>query len=149
MTTPDQIVSQARSLVGAEYRHLGRGPLAYDCLGVVLEVCHRLDLVAVDFDFTNYTQRVADYELQQHLEASTYLEKLSSWREAQSADILLQRFHSALPASHLILITMRQGDALWGVHASNRGAARRVIEQRIAHLERNVSAYRLKEVARG
>jgi hypothetical protein len=45
----------------------------------------------------------------------------------------------------LIVITMSHAGALWGVHAGRRG----VVEQRIAHQERNVAAFRLKEVARG
>lgn len=145
MTTPEQIIASARALVGAAYRHRGRGPVGYDCLGVVLKTGWATGLVPQSFDFTNYTQNVADYELQQQLEASPYVAKLSSWQAAQPADILLQRFHSALPASHLIVISRRLGDALWGVHASRRG----VVEQRIAHLERNVAAYKLIEVAHG
>jgi cell wall-associated NlpC family hydrolase len=141
----DAIVAHARSLIGFPYRHLGRGPIAFDCLGLVLAVCKRAGVVDPGFDFTNYTQNVADYQLQQYLEASHYLEKLPSWHEAQPADILLQRFHSALPASHLIVISKREGPAMWGVHAARRA----VLEQRIAHVERNVAAYRLKEVARG
>lgn len=99
------------------------------------------------FDFTGYTQNVADYELEQHLDASPFVERLSTWSEAQPADILLQRFHNSLPASHLILITQRAGDSLWGVHAALRLGG--VVEQRIAHLERNRAAYRLKEVVHG
>lgn len=147
MTTPENIVAIVRSLRGAQYRHHGRGPFAYDCLGVLLKALWCTGLAPASFNFTNYTQNVADYELQHHLEASPYVARLSNWREAQPADILLQRFYSALPASHLIVISMRQADALWGVHASNRSGF--VVEQRIAHLERNVAAYRLKEVARG
>lgn len=147
MTIAEHIVAQARQLVGVEYRHLGRGPFAFDCLGLVLEVLKRLELMAADFDFTDYTTNVADYELQQHLEASPYLERLPTWHTALPADILLQRFHTNLPASHLLLVTARRRDALWAVHASNRTG--RVVEQRVAHLERNVAAFRLIEVAHG
>jgi cell wall-associated NlpC family hydrolase len=145
ISTAHQVVAHARRLVGFPYRHRGRGPIAYDCLGLVLAVCKSAGVVAEAFDFTDYTQNVADYELQQHLEASQYLDRLPSWKEAQPADILLQRFHVALPASHLIIISKREGPTLWGVHAARRA----VMEQRIAHLERNVAAYRLKEVAHG
>jgi cell wall-associated NlpC family hydrolase len=147
MTSPDTIVAEARSLIGAPYRHLGRGPFAYDCLGVLIYVVKRCALVPVDFDFTDYGQDTAQYVLERHLNTSAYLERLPAWREALPGDILLQRFHLSLPASHLQLITLRDGDALWGVHASNRAA--RVVEQRIAHTERCLAAYRLKEVARG
>lgn len=139
----DNIVKKARSFIGVPYRHLGRSLFGFDCLGLVLAVCKGAGVVAEAFDFTDYTQNVADYELQQHLEASQYLDKLPSWKEAQPADILLQRFHVALPASHLIIISKREGPTLWGVHAARRA----VMEQRIAHLERNVAAYRLKGVA--
>ncbi len=136
---------EARELIGAAYRHHGRGPFAYDCLGVVLKVAWACGFAPSTFDFKGYTQNVADYQLEQHLNASPYVERLSNWHDAQPGDILLQRFHSALPASHLILISDRQGNSLWGVHASRRG----VVEQRICHLERNRAAYRLKEVVHG
>ena len=144
MDLTEQIVSEARALEGAAYRHRGRGPIAYDCLGVVLKVLWRTGLAPESFDFTDYSQNVADYELQQHLDASPFVERLDSWRDAQPADILLQRFYSFLPASHLIVITRRENDALWGVHASNRVG--KVVEQGIRHVERNIAAYRLKGV---
>src|ERR1043165_8485093 len=127
MASPEQIIIEARKLLGLPFRHHGRGPFAYDCLGVVLRVAWSTGLAPESFDFTDYTQNVADYELEQHLNASPYLERLSSWREAQPGDILLQRFHNNLPASHLIVISDRQRDSLWGIHASRRA----VVEQRI------------------
>jgi cell wall-associated NlpC family hydrolase len=145
MTTPDQIIAEARQLIGLPFRHHGRGPFGFDCLGVVLKTAWANGLVPDSYDFKNYTQNVADYELEQHLNDSPYVQRLSSWQEAQPADILLQRFHSSLPASHLIVISDRQGQTLWGIHASRRG----VVEQRIAHLERNRAAFRLKEVQHG
>jgi len=145
MTTQESIVSEARALIGLPFRHLGRGPFAFDCLGVVLQSFKCAGVLPAEVDFTGYSTNVSDYELEQHLDGSPHLERLSNWRESEPADILLQRFHVALPASHLRLITMRQGDALWGVHAGRRG----VVEQRIMHIERNRAAYRLKEVAHG
>jgi len=142
MPSPDQIIAEARKLIGAPYRHLGRGPFAYDCLGLVLAVFKRVGAVAQDFDFTDYSQDTSQYQLEQYLNGSDFLECLAHWKDAQPGDILLQRFHLSIPASHLILITMAERGSLWGVHASRRG----VVEQRIAHIERCVAAYRLKEV---
>jgi len=161
MATAETVITAARALVGAPYRHRGRGPIAYDCLGVVLTAGWRAGVVPDAFDFLEYSTNVADYELEQHLNACPYVERLAHWREAQPADILLQRFHNALPASHLILITQRadfaaaglatNGDGgrlhLWGVHASLRLG--QVTEQGIVHLERNLAAYRLTGVAHG
>lgn len=147
MSTAELVIAGARALVDAPYRHRGRGPIGYDCLGVVLKAAWGAGLVPESFDFTNYTQNVAYYELERHLNECPYVERLTTWRDAQPADILLQRFHIALPASHLILITKRESDSLWGVHAALRLGG--VVEQRVAHLERNHAAYRLKEVVHG
>src|SRR5215213_2234064 len=106
----DLIIAAARALIGAQYRHRGRGPIGYDCVGVVLNSAWRAGVIPKTFDFTDYTQNVAYYELEQHLNQSPYVARLNNWREAQPADILLQRFHVALPASHLILITSRELD---------------------------------------
>lgn len=156
----ETVIAAARALTGAPYRHRGRGPIGYDCLGVVLVAGWRAGVVPESYDFTEYTTNVADYELEQHLNACPHVTRLDHWSDAQPADILLQRFHNSLPASHLILITKRQGFPaaglakngdggrlhLWGVHASLRLG--QVTEQGIVHLERNLAAYRLIGVSR-
>ena len=143
MNLTEQIVREARLLIGIPYRHLGRDVFGLDCLGVVLATFKSVGIIPIDVDFTDYSQNVADYELERHLNATPYFGRLSHWSEAQPGDILLQRFHVALPASHLRIVTIREGENLWAVHAGRRG----VVEQRVVHLERNVAAYRLKEVA--
>jgi cell wall-associated NlpC family hydrolase len=145
MPTTDQIIAEARTLIGLPYRHLGRGPFAVDCLGVLIHVLKASGLAPADFDFTNYGRVTADYELEQHLDEADQLERLATWHEAQPGDVLLQRFRKNLPASHLIIVTAKRNTSLWGVHAGRRG----VVEVRVAHVERNLAAYRLKEVAHG
>lgn len=145
LTIADTIIAEARAKIGLPFRHHGRGPFAYDCLGLVLHACHCAGVIPLEVDDTSYSLNVADYELEQRLNAAPYFERLPHWREAQPADILLQRFHASLPASHLRLITRREGAALWSVHAGRNG----VVEQRVMHLERNRAAYRIKEVTNG
>jgi cell wall-associated NlpC family hydrolase len=143
--TPETLIADARTLIGLPYRHLGRGPFAYDCLGLVLEVVKRAGLVPAGFDYQDYSENAEHYILEQQLDASGFLTRLDNWRVARPGDLVLQKFRVNLPASHLILVTNFDGTEWWGVHASRRG----VVEQRIAHHERNHGAFRLKEVARG
>ena len=145
LTASQIVIAEARALIDAPYRHRGRGPVGWDCLGVVLNSAWSTGLVPRGFDFTDYTENVADYILEQHLDESGFLDRLSKWDLAQPGDILLQRFRKSLPASHLIIISTVERGGWWGIHASRRG----VVEQRIAHFERCVAAYRLKEVAHG
>src|SRR5690242_10724691 len=106
MSVAEIVIAEARALARAKapYRHRGRGPVGWDCLGVVLKAAWATGLVPEDFDFTTYTENGADYVPERHLDESGYLDRLGSWELAQPGDILLQRFRKSLPASHLIII---------------------------------------------
>jgi cell wall-associated NlpC family hydrolase len=51
----DAIVEAARSRVGTPYRHQGRGPHHYDCVGLLIDVAHELGLTS--FDTASYGRR--------------------------------------------------------------------------------------------
>jgi cell wall-associated NlpC family hydrolase len=141
-TTPAAVVAEARKLIDKPYRHLGRGPVAYDCLGVLLTVAKATRQIDPDFDYRDYTEDTSHYQLE--LEIAKHMTRLRHWQDAEPGDVLLQRFHVAQPASHIIIISQRVGDYRWGIHASRRLG--RCLEQIVAHYERNHAAFRLKGV---
>lgn len=55
MTDREQIVAEARSLIGTPFQHQARLPgIGIDCAGVVIVVARRLGMVPDDFDVGNY-----------------------------------------------------------------------------------------------
>lgn len=136
-TFASELVAHARGYEGVSYRHHGRSRLGLDCLGLYL-VCLWEMGVSVP-DFRDYSQDVATYTLRERV--GERMTELGDWREARAGDVLLARFHVRLPASHLMVVTDAGASAPTRViHASNR--TKRVVEQRLAHVERIVCAFR-------
>lgn len=51
LITADQVIRQARSLIGVEYRHMGRGGKGgLDCVGLGIVVGQALDQIPLDLD---------------------------------------------------------------------------------------------------
>ena len=145
--TRDEFIAAVRLFNGAPYRHLGRSPLGVDCLGVLVCAAHDLGLIPREVDRREYSRNVADYTLVEEIEASGYLERLPQWTDARPGDVLLQKFHKRLPASHVLIVTKFDGQYWTVLHASR--ASKRVEEVRLAHPERCFAAYRMKGVADG
>ena len=145
--TREQFIAVVRSFDGTPYRHLGRSHLGTDCIGVLICAGWETGLIDRTVDWRNYTQNVADYTLVEEIEASGYLTRLRSWTDAREGDVLLQKFHSRLPASHVLIVTKFDGSYWTALHASR--ASRRVEDVRVAHPERCFAAYRMKGVGDG
>jgi len=64
----DDIVLAANQRVGRKYKHLGRGPVAYDCVGVLIDVAHELELTP--FDTASYSRRPNVEEFTRFMRAS-------------------------------------------------------------------------------
>jgi hypothetical protein len=143
----EQFVSVVRSFDRTPYRHLGRSRLGVDCLGVLVCAARELELIPVDADWREYTTNTADYRLVEEIEASGYLDRLRSWTDARPGDVVLQKFHKRLPASHVLICTQFDGTYWTVLHASR--ASGRVEEVRVANPERCFAAYRMKGVGDG
>jgi cell wall-associated NlpC family hydrolase len=144
-TTPEAVVAEARKHEGEPYRHRGRTELGRDCLGLLLAVAKATGQLEPDFDYRDYTQDASTYQLVEEL--SKKMLRLDDWTTAQPGDVLLQKFHVALPASHIVILTERRGNHLWGIHASRFTG--RCVEQIVRHYERIHAAFRLKGVVHG
>ena len=141
----EQLVAAVRPYRGAPWRHLGRSPLGVDCLGLLILAGRDAGLLPPGRDWLGYSTNTADYRLVEEMEACEFLERLPSWRDAREGDVLLQKFHSARPASHVLVVTRFDGTYWWAMHAPREG--RSVVETRVAHTERCFAAFRLKGVA--
>jgi cell wall-associated NlpC family hydrolase len=88
------IVEKAREYVGKNYRHQGRGPHHYDCIGLAACVARELGLRSKDggqflanYDLNNYRRgadgRVLYRELRRHLHL------VPTFSEARDGDVLM------------------------------------------------------------
>lgn len=145
--TREQFISVVRSFDNVPYRHLGRSHMGVDCLGVLVCAARELNLIPTDADWRDYTQNVADYKLIEEIAQSGFLTRLPQWTDARSGDVLLQKFHVRLPASHILIVTRYDGYYWTALHASR--ASKRVEETRIANPERCFAAFRMKGVSDG
>jgi len=145
--TREQFITAVRAFDGVSYRHLGRSEFGVDCLGVLVCAARNLGLIPENADWRDYTQNVEDYRLIEEIEASGFLARLPHWTDARAGDVILQKFHSRFPASHILIVTKFDGQYWTALHAS-RGS-KRVEEVRVAHPERCFAAYRMKGVGDG
>ncbi|CAJ3486924.1 hypothetical protein [Burkholderia pseudomallei] len=64
--TRAQFIAQARTCLGARFRHQGRTPeVGLDCVGLLLYTAHSLGLT--DYDYTAYPRHPDPDELERHL----------------------------------------------------------------------------------
>ena len=115
--TREQIIAEARSLLGTPWGHQGRTPgVGIDCAGVVI---HILKLNGIDYDVAGYAYE-PNGELTLH--ADTCMTRISK-DSFQPADVVIFRIRK-LP-QHVALITDKGM-----LHSFNRGAGvqSRVVE---------------------
>jgi cell wall-associated NlpC family hydrolase len=97
MVSRQQIVTAARAKLGAAFRHQGRGPEAYDCVGLVIKVAHELGLS--NFDSKGYTRAPNPAEMREALEANLEYVRFDT---VQPGDVLWFR---APEPQHLGIVT--------------------------------------------
>lgn len=138
----DQIVSDARALIGTPFVHQGRVPgVGTDCVGVLVLIARARSLCAPDFDVTGYT-RQPDGTLLKILEK--YLIPIQ-FEQAAFGDVV--SFVVDKEPQHVgVLVPYRHGGFAL-VHANARSG--RVDEHRLVFgpMLRLVQTYRFPEAA--
>lgn len=87
MTTPNQIITQARKYMGVRWQHQGRTEHALDCAGLVVRVAKDLGLSS--FDFIDYDRRPFADTMRTLLAANCV--EMTGWRP-EPGMVALMRF---------------------------------------------------------
>lgn len=131
--TREQIVTEARSLLGVPFLHQGRNPqLGLDCVGLCVEIARRVDYPEI-IDLEAYKRTPSASDLLELLRANLDEIDLS---EVGIGDVYLMKMGGAKPR-HVAIKTSEKEM----VHALSSLSIKRVIEQ-------NISLYR-PEFVRG
>lgn len=99
--TPADVVASARSWVGTQYRHQGRGKTGVDCIGLLVVVARELDLFEPEtFIPANYSRRPQDGLLERRV-AQVCVQTLSP---VAGCFALIHWSHTG-PAAHCAILT--------------------------------------------
>lgn len=143
--TRDEIVAEARALLGTPYHPHARTPgLGIDCAGVPIVVARKLDLVAPDFDVNGYSLH-PNGELLPHCERHLLRITQAAMRPG---DVCIASWGHGDAQHFGIVAKHQQYDCLSLIHASNDRRHMKVIEHRLVfgrHM-RFVAAYRFPGV---
>lgn len=136
----NEIVSEARKLIGTPYRHQGRSRFGVDCVGFIVLVMERLETLPVELLQANYG-RLPRAELIQ--KTRKYCEPLS---HLEAGALLLIRWPGEKEPGHIAIYTGEDGLM---IHAY--GTLKKVVEHgyRGAWLKLTDSVWRLPGVQVG
>lgn len=140
MITPAEIVTTARRWLGTSYCHAGRSRFGLDCSGLLIVVAWELGIWEREFNPQDYGLKDAWRLLNEHLGARC--ETLPDWREARPGDVILQRYHLRAEAGHAAIVSGFDGTYWRTIHACP--FLKRVVEQRLAHVERCQIGFRFR-----
>lgn len=125
MTTPQQFVAAARSLLDTPYHVKGRVPgLALDCIGVPIVAGRLCGALAADFDVRGYSD-IPDGTLLAQCMGHLRRIEASSMR---AGDLVVVRWTGA--PQHVGVVSDGRNGGLSMIHADNV-RARRVVEHRL------------------
>lgn len=130
-----ELVSAARTLIGKPFRHRGRGPVYFDCAGMVKEAYR---LCGVDLpDFRLYSREPNQNGLVEHI---TKALGNPINQPLIPGDVIVVRFD--IEPHHVAMVTDYRYGGLAMIHAC--GMNKRVIEHRLApdHMKRITHAFR-------
>jgi cell wall-associated NlpC family hydrolase len=123
------VVKKAREYLGKDYRHQGRGPHHYDCLGLAACVAREMGLRSKDggefianYDLNNYQRGVDGRALYRGLRQHLHL--IPKLDEAREGDVLLFTHH------HMLHIALLSDGGKRVIHASDprRGVIEHVVD---------------------
>ena len=117
------IVQAARQLIGKPFRHRGRGPVYYDCGGVVAHACIAAGIVP--HDIALYGREPHNDGLRSAMVA-TFGDPVDA-ATMRAGDVLLMRFVEH--PHHLAIVGDHPAGGLSMIHAD--GSVGRVVEHRI------------------
>ena len=131
------IVAEARKLIGKPFRHLGRGPTHYDCVGLCAAAVSAATGMVI-IDVAGYPREPSKDSLRQAVERNA---GPPASMPPQPGDVAMLRF-AGVP-HHLAIIGDYPGGGLSIIHAY--GAVKRVTEHRLCDVwrERIISVYRV------
>lgn len=121
----EDIIREARTLLGVPYRHQGRDPaIGIDCVGEVLVVAHRLGY-ATNFHFTAY-ERDPDPELFVGL-MREHLEEIAI-TDLRPADVPCVRFPRRKEPQHVGILVPGTFELMM-IHSLHNKTINRVVEE--------------------
>ncbi len=126
MRDRNDIEAAARRYLGWRWAHLGRGPDAIDCIGLIILVARDLGFVAPDFDITGYGRQTTREEMLRLFRA--HMPEISPLKAARG-DVLLLR-DQILP-THCGIVSEKNGQPHL-IHAYARITIRRTVEEPLA-----------------
>jgi cell wall-associated NlpC family hydrolase len=118
MTVRDDIVAEARALLGTPFQHQGRMPgVAIDCAGVPIIVGKKLGLVSADFEVTGYARTPDGKTLKAYCDANMRRIELAA---ALPGDVILIRWGRDGDPQHLGILGDHPNGGLSIIHADSR-----------------------------
>lgn len=99
--TPYDVVVEARKLLGVRFVHQGRSPQGLDCIGFVLLVASRLDLLPLDVERVDYGRLPKEELIEKAAKHCTPV------LNARPGCMVLIRFPNSAFASHAAIYTGR------------------------------------------
>lgn len=127
MTVQDDMVEEAKRLVGIKYKDKGRDTIAgVDCAGLLVMVAHNLGLS--DYDSLDYSRRPNAIELKRELNRIANLEMIPNKWDWQSGDVGL--FSTDSHPVHLGLMERDEQGREFVIHAW--APARRVVRSEVS-----------------
>lgn len=122
MVTRADVVAETRSWIGTRWVHQGRSRHGIDCIGLVVVV--RQALGVGEYDIAGYP-RAPDGTFMSHFFAAGGAR--IQIPQAQPADLLL--FKDARAPCHVGIITARDGDVMYMIHAA--AGHHKVLEEQV------------------
>jgi len=141
MTTANDVIAVARSLLGVPFHHQMRSRLGIDCAGVPIFIARELALVDSDFDVNGYAKMPDGKTLQAYCDRHMIV---ADEPEAGGAVLIAWRDG---PPHHLGIVANHVGGGLSIIHADGE-RQKKVIETRLefSNYFRLVRAYRFAGV---
>lgn len=142
-TIPEQMIAEAKKLVGVRYKDKGRDEYGCDCAGLIIMVAHRLGIS--DYDTLDYSRRPNEAEMRREMKRIPQIELLPNKWDWQTGDLGV--FSDGGNAIHLGFLEVDEQGRWYVIHSWAR--AHKVVRSETSRtdLETNLNL-RLRRVYR-